>query len=253
MFFMLKSAPRILATGWDSASLQIHAITHGHSGDYVGMGLAGVQLLILALPTFGLIYMLIKMARRIATGLWRWSKGSVPKRISACGVMAAIVALLAWLWLPQVPLAPRGTSGPLYERSTWRPIGPQERGTVRDAAPAIVGWRVPGNTSPPPTGTLSGTPRPTSQPNAVPGSKKTPTPKATTKPQSTSRATSTPPATATPTAQAGQSLNAPTSTPLPAATSTPVPAVVDTPTAVPTQPVLPTETPLPTLPPTPVS
>jgi putative peptide zinc metalloprotease protein len=225
LFFMLKSVPRVLATGWDSASVQLQTFSHAQAaGDMGGMAAAAVQLLILGLPTLGLVYMLVKLGRRIAGGLWSWSKGSAPKRVAASGIMAGLVALLTWLWLPQVPLAPRGTAGPFYSRSTWQPIGPQERGTIRDAAPAVVGWRVPGNTSRPPVGGLNPTPRPTAHAGAAPG-----TPRPTTTP------TARPGGKSHPGAAAGTARTA-TPTVGEVATSTPVPttAVTVTPTLAPT-------------------
>lgn len=148
LFVMLKNVPRILATAWDSGSKQAHVFTHGHA-DALAMLSAGVQLAVLAIPTLGLLYMLYKLGRRIFGALWTWSKPTPLRRVAGTLATVAILGGLAALWLPQIPLAPRGTGGPLYTASTWRPVEPWENGTVRDTVPVVAGVTVPGDVSPP--------------------------------------------------------------------------------------------------------
>lgn len=144
-FLMIKSAPRVLATGWDSAHKQLNILSTAHThGDLMAMVLAAVQLLILTLPTLGLIYILFNLARRGGRALWNYSKPSGARRIKGSLIALATTAFLAYLWAPQLPTG-GGRSGPLYAASAWQPIRPSERGTVGDAGDNLAQVPVPYN------------------------------------------------------------------------------------------------------------
>lgn len=133
LFTMVRTAPTVLATGWDSASQQAGALAEaGRAGDLLGMASASAQLLILALPTVGLVYSLGRFGTRIALAIWRWSSPTPTRRlIGGLGTLGAL-GLVAYLWAPQLPFVAR--PGPLYEptRASFVPIPADARGTLFD-------------------------------------------------------------------------------------------------------------------------
>ncbi len=180
LFTMIKSVPRVLATAWESFGEQRVGLSQAYTaGDILGILSGVVQIITLALPTLGLIYVLYSLGRRAITALWNWSKPTPLRRgIGTLGSIAA-VALLAYLWAPQLPWDPQ-SSGPLYAKGQFVPIRPEERGTVGDAINDIPVMRsfVPANF------TTEGNPNPvvaTAAPEAtaVGDPAKTPTPDAT--------------------------------------------------------------------------
>lgn len=240
LFMMVRSVPRVLATAWDSFQLQLGAFSTARAdGQTLGMLAAVAQMAILALPTFGLLYVLYSLGRRVVTAVWNWSKPTPARRaIGALGSLAAL-ALLGYLWAPQLPFGRR--SGPLYAQAqaNFRPIAPDERGTlgdaVRDVAP--VGFfgsqrttmPMPVTTTVTPTAPASSTATLTPAVTATAGATAVPTATgtagATTTPATTATAGLTP--TISPTAG---NTPTPTPTPTPTNTSTPTPGVTPTPT-----------------------
>jgi putative peptide zinc metalloprotease protein len=82
-----------------------------------------VAIACIVLPVLGIFYILLRLIRQSATGLWKKTRGSALKRGTAIMAIAAIVTGLAWAWWP-------GTD-------TYRPVQPYERGTLADATTAI--------------------------------------------------------------------------------------------------------------------
>lgn len=260
LFMMIKSVPRILATAWDSAGQQTDAFSLARdSGDAAGMAAAIAQTGILALPTLGLIYSLFGMGKRATKGLYAWSKPTPLRRMAGSTIGVVAVALLAYLWVPQLPSGGGPNSAAANARSPWTPIRSDERGRIQDAArdlpvvsaviPATVPtWlRVPDVARPATVG-----PRDIAAPQvAVATSTPTPTPTLTPTLPPTATATATvnviaaPPPAPSPTATSSPPTVPPTATnPLPTSTPSPVPTAP--PTARPTKtPVPPTSTPKP--------
>lgn len=128
---MVKSVPRVLATGYDSMRRQVAAFQAAQSaGSATGSVLPIVQLALLALPTLGLVYALYLLGQRTLSALWGWARSSTARRGVATLVTAAGAGLLVLLWLPQLPFT-RNVPGPLYAGITSaQPIVPSERGTL---------------------------------------------------------------------------------------------------------------------------
>src|SRR3712207_652054 len=62
LFLMVKSVPRVLATAWDSFWKQAGVFsTAQNAGDFLGMAASVVQMITLALPALGLVYILVKL------------------------------------------------------------------------------------------------------------------------------------------------------------------------------------------------
>ncbi len=142
LFAMVKSVPRVLATAWVVfGKLAAGLGTALHTGDGLGALASAVQIVALALPTFGMLYIVYSLVRGVLGAIWRWSRPSPSRRVA--GTLAtACLGLGIWLlWAPQLPaLLPLigGKPGPLNARAAFRPIEPGERGTVGDLIGAIA-------------------------------------------------------------------------------------------------------------------
>jgi putative peptide zinc metalloprotease protein len=131
---MVRTTPTILATAWDSAGQLWSGLQQalGH-GDILSAAASAAQLLVLALPTAGLLYSLGRFGVRLGKAIWHWSSPTPMRRaIGALGTLGTL-GLVAYLWAPQLPFGDR--SGPLYEptRASFVPIPPDVRGTLFDA------------------------------------------------------------------------------------------------------------------------
>jgi putative peptide zinc metalloprotease protein len=218
LFGMIRGLPRILATAWDAFQQQLAAFGQAQAaGQVVGMAGAAVQVLVLALPTLGIIYTLFNLARRLLTAVWNWSKPTPQRRlIGSVGTLGA-VGLIAYLWAPQIPFG-GGQSGPGYRhyQESFRPLTRDDRGTVFDIAGA-----------PPPAWLPAPSPTPAAEPTAT----VSPSPEGTAQPAGTAQPT-------------------PAGTPAPPLATTPTVAVTAVPTIAPTAPAAPKAAPAPALAPT---
>ncbi|TLM84470.1 hypothetical protein FDW83_07035 [Pseudarthrobacter sp. NamE2] len=122
---MVLALPRLLATAWDSvASQQEQFAASLSAGDIAGAAVRVLAIVTVALPMLGMLYILLRLLRQLVTGLWRKSRGSVLKRITAMGAVTALLAGLAWAWWP--------------DGGTYRPVQPYERGTLADATTSLL-------------------------------------------------------------------------------------------------------------------
>jgi putative peptide zinc metalloprotease protein len=130
LFLMVKSTPRILATAWDSFGLQARALsTAWGTSDLVGMAASLVQMLFLALPTLGLLLTLNIVVRRVGAAIWNWSRPTPTRRaLGALGTLA-VVGLVGFLWIPQLPFA-GNLSGLIYQQIRLDPIRGSDEGIV---------------------------------------------------------------------------------------------------------------------------
>lgn len=112
--YFLLAAPRIIATGWDSASRLIGTITVGQG---VEKAWPAAQLVLLVLPVIGMAYTFTRLAKRGTVGAWRWSAGSVHRRTFMIGGLLGLVTLLVVLWYPDGRMTPyrEGDRGTLQE------------------------------------------------------------------------------------------------------------------------------------------
>jgi hypothetical protein len=173
-----------------------------------------LQLVFIALPTIGIALIIFNLARSVVLLLWRWGHTS-PARAAVTAVgAAAAVAVLLFLWVPQLGVTVAGVkSGGLASQvGPFEPLQQGEQGgTLGQAAPVFDDVLRGLNISPAPSGTPM--PSPSPSPSA------TPTGAPTSTPETTSTVT---PATAAP------------FVPPPAPAPTPVPTQAPTPTPAPT-------------------
>lgn len=229
LFTMVRTTPTILATAWDSARQLWDGLHQAQAnGDLLAMASSMAQLLVLALPTAGLLYSLGRFGTRIGRTIWCWSSPTPTRRVvGALGTLGTL-GLVAYLWAPQLPLWNR--TGPLYEptRASFIPLPAETRGTLFDAVGA-----------PPPRWTAS-SPSDEGQPLAAPSPEPLP-PGEGVAPASGSPAPAATSSTAVaPTTRPAATAAAPTVTPTDAAPPSNATPAVRTPTAaVPRAPAAP--------------
>ena len=125
---MVVAFPRAAATAWVSVGAQSHVLSRAWSaGDPAGVAVRLLSIAALALPVLAMTYLLARLLRRTVSSVLRSTAGRPGRR--AVAVLAALAMLggLAWAWWPG---------------DSYRPIRPNERGTVFDAVPASVASRL---------------------------------------------------------------------------------------------------------------
>jgi putative peptide zinc metalloprotease protein len=113
---LVINLPRVLATGYDSATLHLQAV----GPDFrQGRGPKGVldviEMLFLALPAAGLVFTALRIGRRAGGGALRWSSAHPARRVVLAVGTGGLVTVAALSWWPN---------------GEYRPIQPGERGTL---------------------------------------------------------------------------------------------------------------------------
>jgi putative peptide zinc metalloprotease protein len=208
LFAAIKGFPRIAATAVDAfGQLAGQLGTAFAKGDIVLVAAIAVQLVFIALPTLGLGLIIFNLAKSLVLFLHRWGRVSPARAAIASLGSAAVVALLAFLWVPQLNVNVVGVrSGSLSTQvGSFQPIQQGETGgTIGQAVPPVDDFLRGVNL-------LSPSPSPSPTPSATPTAAPTSTPFPTDTPAPATAAPFVPPA-ATP-------ARTPTPTPAP----TPIP------------------------------
>ncbi|WP_018775111.1 hypothetical protein [Arthrobacter sp. 131MFCol6.1] len=124
MATMVLTLPRVLGTAWDNGLKQQAMLSQSvATGDVADAAVRVIAIACLALPVLGILYILLRLVRQLATGLWRKTRGKALQRATAIVAIAAVAAGLAWAWWPGA--------------DTYRPVQPYERGTLADATTAV--------------------------------------------------------------------------------------------------------------------
>ncbi len=233
--WMVVAAPRMLATAFDSLTLQLDEL-HGDAGA-AELGVAAFRVAALVLPLAAIALSLGRSARLAARGVVGWARGSVLRGAVALAAAAFALAFACTAWWPD---------------DDYTPIRPDERGTVGEAVermPEIASAAADGRIAETESAVKEREPRgargePARSPGATPEGESATTPEegeplpesfwepaddapadedATTPapPPPTASPAPTPSTTAEPT---------PTDTPTPTATPTPTPTATPTPT-----------------------
>lgn len=104
LFLLLWYEPTIDATAWDAVVVQRAAfVQYLNSRDPLGVTLSTVQELLLTVPLLGGGYMFYSLGWRLIKAVWNWSKLSLRRCMVSVLSFAAVIALLAILWAPQMP------------------------------------------------------------------------------------------------------------------------------------------------------
>ncbi len=121
---MVLSLPRLLGTAWASILDQQAQLAGSLAdGDIAGAAVRALAISAVALPIVGIFYVLIRLARQLATGLWLKTRGRTLQRAAAMAAIAAVTAGMAWAWWPGA--------------DNYRPVQPYERGTIADVTTAV--------------------------------------------------------------------------------------------------------------------
>ncbi|MEO6458593.1 MAG: DUF3105 domain-containing protein [Chloroflexia bacterium] len=109
VFLMVTNLPSFVAASWDSLLSQFEQLSLAFSGgNILGIALLFTQVLLLALPLLGTVFILFTLGRGALRGLWNWSNGAPMRKLVAGLVLAAILALVAVAWSPQVSALANG-------------------------------------------------------------------------------------------------------------------------------------------------
>ncbi|WP_066293959.1 hypothetical protein [Arthrobacter sp. B6] len=121
---MVIALPRLLGTAWSSVLGQQAMLSDSlAAGDPAGAAVRALAIIAVALPVAGVLYLLLRLLRQLAVGLWQKTRGRAVQRVAAMAAVAAVFAGLAWAWWP--------------DGGTYRPVQPYERGTLADATTSV--------------------------------------------------------------------------------------------------------------------
>jgi putative peptide zinc metalloprotease protein len=116
---MVLTLPRILGTAWARLQYEVALLENAAGdGDWLQAVARVFTMLAVILPVAAVVYMLVRLGRQVGTATWRRTSGKPVKRGIAVATGLAMVGGLAWAWWPNP--------------DTYRPIQPDERGTVTD-------------------------------------------------------------------------------------------------------------------------
>jgi putative peptide zinc metalloprotease protein len=120
LVLMVLTMPRVLATAWAKVTQEQHAFSAAWSdGDATQAAARVLMIVAVTFPVLASILMVSRVVRRVSVSVWKRTSGSAPKRAVALVTAALLVAGLAWAWWPN--------------DSTYRPIRPDESGTLTQA------------------------------------------------------------------------------------------------------------------------
>src|SRR4051812_22845253 len=116
--------PRLIGSAWSALGKQSDVLnTAWADGDMLQATARVLAIIAILIPVAGVIYMMVRIARRSAISAWRGTAGKPVMRALAMILGAAVVTGLAYAWWPS--------------EGNYRPIQPWERGTVGDIAYAL--------------------------------------------------------------------------------------------------------------------
>jgi putative peptide zinc metalloprotease protein len=123
LLMVMIHLPRILGTAWDSAAKQWHVAAKAFSGGHSLNGVvAGLELLLLALPVIGIVLMVERVFQKGGQWTWAHTEGKPVLRMGALAAGAGLLALLAMAWVPS---------------HNYDPIKKGERGTLAEGVAAV--------------------------------------------------------------------------------------------------------------------
>jgi putative peptide zinc metalloprotease protein len=132
---LVLAFPRVVGTAWAKLEAEQDLLATAWSDvDLVQVAARVLVMAAVAMPILGMVYVLVRMARRAAVSVWRSTADRPVRRTVAAVLAAAMVGGLAYAWWP--------------DDDRYRPIQPYERGTLVDAVSAVpvVGRTVTGRT-----------------------------------------------------------------------------------------------------------
>lgn len=123
--------PRLLGTAWASLHKQSDVLLAAWSdGDMVQAVARVLAMIAIVIPVAGVLYMLVRLVRRTITGAWSATAGKPVMRLAAVLCGAVVCTGVAYAWFP--------------DAGNYRPIQPEERGTIGDIVYALKSEPTPG-------------------------------------------------------------------------------------------------------------
>lgn len=105
LFRILQTLPDVLTVTWSSLSKQRSIFSAAvHAGDTQAIAVSTFQSLLLALPTAGLLLIVMNAGRTFKRALWKWTKRHPARGALRVIGTAIILGFVAFLWLPQESL-----------------------------------------------------------------------------------------------------------------------------------------------------
>jgi len=103
LFLTVRRVPKVVADTWDALQEQGEAFSGAQrGGDVTGVAVAVSQMVLLALPLLFIAYFLSGLAWRLVRAAYR--QPTWPRRLAGGVSVAAVAGLVAWLWVPHLPL-----------------------------------------------------------------------------------------------------------------------------------------------------
>ncbi|MBV9830873.1 MAG: hypothetical protein JOZ82_04700, partial [Marmoricola sp.] len=124
LFVMVLTLPRVLGTAWASTEQQAKILGHAWGEvDVLQVMARAIAVLAVVFPILATAVILVRLGRRVGTGLWVGTRGRPVRRGIAAVVALVLVGGLAYAWWPT--------------RDRYRPIEPYEGGTLTQAVTAV--------------------------------------------------------------------------------------------------------------------
>jgi putative peptide zinc metalloprotease protein len=100
--------PSLIATGWDSLIYQVREFSSAQStGDLLLKSGLASQIVLIVLSMLTVTYFIYSMSRIPIRALWNWSRPTPLRRIAGASVSLGVIALLGFLWAPDLLLVSR--------------------------------------------------------------------------------------------------------------------------------------------------
>jgi putative peptide zinc metalloprotease protein len=123
---MVLALPRVLGTAWASLVEDARFLDAAWTdGDLLGAAARVLAMVAVSFPLLAGALVLARMVRRLIRSVWRRTAGRPVRRTVAAVLAGTLAAGLAWAWWPG--------------QGTYRPIRPNERGTLVEAVSALPG------------------------------------------------------------------------------------------------------------------
>lgn len=121
--------PRLIGTAWASLGRQQDVLgTAWAEGDMVQATARILAMVAIVIPVAGVLYMLIRFVRQSSSAAWTSTEGKPVRRILVAALGVAVVGAVGYAWLPR--------------EDNYRPISPDERGTIGDIVYALDSDRI---------------------------------------------------------------------------------------------------------------
>jgi putative peptide zinc metalloprotease protein len=104
LILLVRFVPRLMTLLWDAIATQMDFLSSAFAAkDAIGVATAAVELIILALPVLGLAYLLYSLTAKPLRAAVR--QPTRRRRAIGLASAAAMIGVLAALWIPQLPFA----------------------------------------------------------------------------------------------------------------------------------------------------